>query len=669
MSEIKSFLFNKSDFENIKSYRFGKNWPVVYLLENGKEAYVGETIRVSHRTKEHLDNPVRKNLKNIHIISDEEYNVSATLDIESWLIQYLAAEGTFALQNGNEGLKNHNYYDKEKYKAKFERIWERLRKMNLVQKDLVQIQNTDLFKYSPYKALTDDQIFVADNLYKRIISNTDNQSFIINGKPGTGKTILAVYLVKFLKEQEKTKNLEIALVVPMTSLRKSLKKVFSKIKGLKSGIVIGPNEVINKKYDILIIDEAHRLKQRKNIANYKSFDITNKKLGLDHSGTELDWILKSSRNQIFFYDQNQTIRPTDVRPERFIKLGAIHYDLISQQRISAGEEFIHFVDDIFNLKPLSKYNFSKYDFKVYEDARQMVEDIRSKDEEIKLCRIVAGYAWPWNSKRDKNLHDIEINDLKLFWNSTNQDWVNSENAVNEVGCIHTVQGYDLNYVGVIIGSELSYDEDKKVLVINEENYQDANGWRGITDPKELERYIINIYKTLLTRGIMGCYMHVVDKKLEKYLRNSLDKTAWVPKIQKLESPYVEEMIKLPLFESVGCGEMMYADPTVQEMIEVNKKYISPGSKYFVLRVSGDSMNLAGINDGDLVLCLKNYRPEEGKNVVALIGEDATIKEYRKENGEVVLKPKSTNGIHQSLRFKNNDEIQIQGVVVRVLEKE
>ena len=104
------------------------------------------------------------------------------------------------------------------------------------------------------------------------------------------------------------------------------------------------------------------------------------------------------------------------------------------------------------------------------------------------------------------------------------------------------------------------------------------------------------------------------------------------------------------------------------MILVRKDFISPGSKYFVLRTKGDSMNKAGINDGDLVLCVKNYRPEEGNKVVALIGDDATIKEYHRENGHVVLKPCSTNPIHKSLKFTSNDEIQMQGVVIRVLDK-
>lgn len=522
MSEIATFSFDKNKFDKIKEFRFGKNWPVVYIINDDKEAYIGETTSAYYRSKQHYENPDRQKLKSIHIITDEEYNKSATLDIESWLIQYMSADGTFKIQNGNGGLRNHNYFDKEKYKAKFEEtIWNQLKEMSLVSKDLVQIKNSDLFKYSPYKALSDDQLLVVKNIFKNIKVDKE-ETYIINGKPGTGKTILAVYLAKYLKEREETKNKDIALVIPMTSLRKTIQKVFSKVKGLKSSMVIGPNEVVNRNYDILIVDEAHRLKQRKNMANFQTFDITNKKLGLDNSGTELDWIMKSSKHQIFFYDENQTVKPTDIRPIKFTDLNAIHYNLISQQRVDAGEEYTNFIDDLFDLKNTDKYKFPNYDLKIYEDIHQMVEDIKKKDSEFRLCRIVAGYAWKWVSKNDLTIHDIEINGLKMFWNSTNQDWVNSPNAINEVGCIHTVQGYDLNYVGVIIGPEISYDEENKKIIINPAHYRDVNGWRGISDPNELKRYIINIYKTLLTRGIKGAYIYVVDKSLEKYLKNQIN---------------------------------------------------------------------------------------------------------------------------------------------------
>lgn len=143
MSDIKTFPFDINKLDQIKKYEFGLNWPVVYLIEDKKEIYIGQSNSVYSRSKQHFENPERRKLKNIHIVTDNEYNKSATSDIESWLIEYMAGDGSFLLQNGNAGLQNHNYYDRERYRAKFESIWERLKALSLVQKDLVQIKNSD----------------------------------------------------------------------------------------------------------------------------------------------------------------------------------------------------------------------------------------------------------------------------------------------------------------------------------------------------------------------------------------------------------------------------------------------------------------------------------------------------------------------------------------------
>jgi len=442
MSEIKTFPFEKDKFDQIKQYRFGDDWPVVYILENGKEMYIGESISVYNRSKQHYENPDRKKLKQIHIITDEEYNKSATLDIESWLIQYVAAEGSIHLQNANGGLKNHSYYERQKYKAKFELIWKKLKVQSVVRKDLLEIKNSDLFKYSPYKALTEDQ-----------------DTFV-------------------------------------------------------------------KKYDLLIVDEAHRLRQRKNLGlGFGSYDKINKKLGFGKEGTQLDWILSSSKQQVLFYDKNQSVMPSDINSNIFDSLEAVEYDLKTQLRIQAGGEYLTSIEELFDLRRVKNNRFNNYDFKIYDDISKMKQDIESRDKEHGLSRIVAGYAWPWVSnpeRSDPKEYDIDIEGTKLVWNSTREDWVNSANALNEVGCIHTVQGYDLNYVGVIIGPELSYDPVAKKMVVDRDKYYDKNGRASIADPEELKQYIINIYKTLLTRGIKGTCVYVVDKDLREYFKNKLN---------------------------------------------------------------------------------------------------------------------------------------------------
>jgi hypothetical protein len=167
--------------------------------------------------------------------------------------------------------------------------------------------------------------------------------------------------------------------------------------------------------------------------------------------------------------------------------------------------------------------FYNYEFKLFEEIHEMVEAIKEKNAEHGLCRVVAGYAWDWETKNDDSKdYDIEIDGLKLKWNSKTQDWVNSENSINEVGCIHTIQGYDLNYTGVIIGPEFGYDLDTKEFYVDKEEYKDTSGYRGIENEEELFEYIKNIYKTLLTRGIMGTYVYVSDKGLKKYLSRFID---------------------------------------------------------------------------------------------------------------------------------------------------
>lgn len=524
MSNISTFLFDKSGFEEIKKFPLGRDWPVVYVIENRQEVYIGETTSAHNRSKQHYENKDRARLERLHIISDEEFNKSATLDLESLLIQYFSAEGTLRLQNGNKGLVNHNYFDRDRYRAKLQTIWKKLQEIQLVRRELDDIENSELFKYSPYKALTEDQSFVAEELYE-IVKGGQAGAHIVNGGPGTGKTILATYLVKMLKADSKTKDLEIGLVVSMTSLRKSIQDAFSCVTGLSASMVIGPSEVANKKYDLLIVDEAHRLRQRRNITNYRSHDSMNERLGFSDEGTELDWILKCSTQQIFFYDKNQTIRPSDIRPDRFENLGATQHFLTSQLRVRGGDRYIKFINSVFDETESVDNHFNDFDFKIYDDVAKMITDLKAKNQKHGLSRIVAGFAWPWISRGKPDVADINIDGVKLRWNSTTTNWVNSPNAINEVGCIHTVQGYDLNYVGVIVGPELSFDTETGHLVVDASKYEDKNGWRGISDPTELEIYIKNIYKTLMTRGMLGCYVYFVDKKVEAYFRSRQPESA------------------------------------------------------------------------------------------------------------------------------------------------
>ena len=168
----------------------------------------------------------------------------------------------------------------------------------------------------------------------------------------------------------------------------------------------------------------------------------------------------------------------------------------------------------------------------------MVNNIKSKNNVYGLCRNIAGYAWKWNSKgkklpmhitkkevkemKDNNLYDIDIDGHKYIWNSQPVDWINSENSINEIGSIHTTQGFDLNYTGLIIGNELKYDDVENKIYVDRKEYYDVKG-KADTSDEDLLKYILHIYITMCTRGMRGTYLYVCDPKLREYLSKYIDK--------------------------------------------------------------------------------------------------------------------------------------------------
>ncbi len=534
--QIKKFDFNKRTFkkEYFDTLRFpkGYNWPVVYILEDGNFAYVGETTNFYRRMTQHLDDPEKKCLKRVYCIIDSDFNKSAIWDIEGKLITYISADGKFKMLNVSNGVLNSDYYQKIDYINKVPVIWDNLHGKGLTINSIFTIENLDIFKFSPFKTLSEDQHDISKMVYDEI-DKKDRSIQFIEGNPGTGKTVLAMYFLKYLAYvygKEK-----VALVVSMKSLRKSLKNVAAKVYGLSSGNVIGPSDVIKKTYDILIVDEAHRLKRRKNLSNggeYHGFDVVNDYLGLDRTtGNQLDWIMKSSKHQILFYDANQSIKPTDIPKEQFDNLRLSRneehdvtiYSLEQQHRIKGGNEYISFVEDLLNNNIHRTYDWKDYSVKVFDSFNEFNNELYLQEETHKLCRMVAGYSWKWKSKKDASQIDIDIEGIEKQWNTTDVDWPNATNSINEVGCIHTIQGYDLNYAFVIFGKEIDYDFEHNEIVIDKSKYYDINGKASIKDEKELKQYIVNIYKTLMTRGILGINLYACNENFRIYLERHIRK--------------------------------------------------------------------------------------------------------------------------------------------------
>ena len=556
--EINKISFSNKGLNSIQSHYFvSENWPIVYILnDNGiSQAYVGETIDTNSRILTHLQTPGKNHLQEAHLISSKKFNKSVTLDIESNLIKYLQADGKYKLLNSTLGLVNHSYYQREGfYTEMFKNIWNALISNGIAQHSLEHISNSDLFKYSPYKTLSIDQ---RKNLMRMInaLLSENKKSILVEGGAGTGKTILAIFLFKLMltsdedfnyrdfaedeKElidkvkQLKTKfpNPKMGLVIAMGSFRKTIKKVFRNVNGLHSDFVIGPSDLEYNRYDILFVDESHRLRKRVNLGPYfKIYDRVCNALGLETQNTsELAWTQLRSNKVLYFYDAKQSIKPSDVDASDFEKIknasNSLNIKLNSQFRVNGGNGFVDFannlLDNTFKYNEF-KYNNLKYDVLLFEKFSDFVNELRKKNEKHQLSRFIAGYAWPWISQKDPNAFDIEIENIKLKWNSTSIDYINNDIDALEVGCIHTTQGYDLNYAAIIFGPEIVYDPISKEIVIVKENYKDRNGSATIRDKAILKQYVINIYKTIMLRGILGCYIYVCDQNLRNYFKNHIN---------------------------------------------------------------------------------------------------------------------------------------------------
>ena len=174
-----------------------------------------------------------------------------------------------------------------------------------------------------------------------------------------------------------------------------------------------------------------------------------------------------------------------------------------------------------------------YDFKMFDDVDTMVKTIQALDKKYGLCRNAAGYSWEWISKitdekkaqgirtyqdiLDNHLEDITIGSYKYVWNMTNEEFILSDNAINEIGCIHTLQGYDLNYIGIIFGEEIDYNPETNEIEVDLDKFYDTYVKQG-ESYETVKKYIINSYKVIMERGIKGCYVYACNKNMRDYLK-------------------------------------------------------------------------------------------------------------------------------------------------------
>ena len=536
MFNVTTYDFAKKDFNN---WKLKYDYHAVYILENGKDAYIGEASDIIKRAKRHSRRwrERKYNFNNMHVITGEYAEATPAHHYERLLIDLMKIDNKFNILNKKRGYNFLIYKRKNRFELYFDELWFKLEEKGLVNiKDFKSFINSEMYKYSPYNKLNREQIKALTSVCHVLDSGETlpynkkykERPILINGDAGTGKTLVAITLFNYLKNNARYQNMSIAFVVPNSPTRDMVEYIFSKTDGLSKKDVVSPIELTKNKYDIIICDEAHKLRWKRNLRLYaKHFKQANERLELDNNHDELDWLLMQSKYQILFYDKKQITSPTEISGEEFEKRlneryrGIRPVRLKKQMRVQAGNCYVKYIRDILYQKTAKKKDINNYILKIIPNFFDMQKIINEKEEQFGLSRVASGYSFKWNNDETENAYDIFIDGVKTKWNSRTKGWLREKKYKDEVGSIYTLSGLDLNYIGVVIGPELYFDKKDNKIKVNRDKFFDNTVKRNTSD-EELLKFILNTYSVLLTRAIHGTYIYVYDQALREYLGKFID---------------------------------------------------------------------------------------------------------------------------------------------------
>src|SRR3989344_5873840 len=527
--------------------------------------------------------------------------------------------------------------------------------------------------------LLDEQLIVYDkvlSLTKKGLDGKKKAAVIVSGGPGTGKSVIAINLLADLLRNGYDTQYATGSKAFTETLRKKIgTRGSSHFKYFNSYMSAKENQI-----DVLVADEAHRIRETSNSRFTKK--------DLRSETPQIEELIKVSKLGVYFIDDDQNVRPNEIGSAEFIKDTAIkmgcdvyEYQLEAQFRCSGSDGFVNWVNNTLNIKRTANVIWDtqeEFDFRIIDSPHELYDLIKQKnDAKANSARLVAGFCWKWsNPLPDGSLmNDVKIGDFEMPWEGKDgfklaknippaSLWPFDPNGVNQIGSIYTIQGFEFDYVGVIIGADLVYNFDHQTWIAKRENSADSVVKRG---GEKLEALLKNTYRVLLTRGMRGCYVYFVDKDTERFFKSRIEMRLSNNKTPgPIPSPITIDMVRVPLVGSAPCGNPLLGEENIEEYIPVPKAKLRAGVKYFIVRAEGDSMNLAGIQDGNLLLCRYAEKGETGDKVVALLGgENVTIKEYGpREKGVRLLLPKSSNRSHQPITPGEGDSVQ--GIVQEVI---
>lgn len=369
-------------------------------------------------------------------------------------------------------------------------------------------------------------------------SDSFKRVIIVEGGPGTGKSVLAINLLAELTSDDDivayvTKNsaprnvYHKKLTEGKYNLSRSVTSVKNMFKGSGSFTKSDKND-----FDVLVVDESHRLMEKSGMFKNKGEN-------------QIKEIINASKLSVFFIDESQRVTLDDVGTieniEHFAKLANARVkkmELDSQFRCDGSDGYIAWLDDLLGIRETAHFDTVddfNYDIRLFDNPLELQRAIEEKNRKVNKSRMVAGYCWNWASdkKNDPGHWDIKIDefDFGMSWNlgSTNT-WAIDEESVNEIGCIHTCQGLEFDYVGVIIGDDMRL-ENGQIVTDRTKRAKTDQSLRGLVkkypNPDEADavadRIIRNTYRTLMTRGMMGCYIYCTDEPLQEYFRTRIER--------------------------------------------------------------------------------------------------------------------------------------------------
>lgn len=390
-----------------------------------------------------------------------------------------------------------------------------------------------MLKGNEYFIMIDEQKVayeLAQDMSRNSYCDDKKRVLIVEGGPGTGKSVIAINLLVNLINDDMTSLYITKNSAPRNVFYKQLKgKDFTQkyIKNLFKGSGSFTKSEHNE-FDVLIVDEAHRLNKKSGM--YKNL-----------GENQVKEIIHAAKCSMFFIDPYQKVTLADYGSIDTIKEFASKFNaevqyikLKSQFRCNGSDGYLSWLNNILEIEETANFDGFEYeyDFKVVDNPSDLAKLIFEKNRVNNKSRLLAGYCWDWKKegKTDTNIHDIQINDFSMSWNLNNSDtWAIDENSVNEIGCIHTSQGLEFDYVGVILGKDIRYENGKIITDFYKRAKTDQSlkgikkMYKEIPD-KALEladEIIKNTYKTLMTRGMKGCYIYCEDEGLQNYFKENL----------------------------------------------------------------------------------------------------------------------------------------------------